>query len=103
MRGGRVCAVEWIYFFVPTYLGGTFATGCWVGGGLPGLLGVVGVLGLLGLLGPVLRLLVLGVLVLGVVALGARGGGLRGGGVGRDAAPTDVGGTYWVGCWLWGS
>ena len=72
MRGGRVCAVEWIYFFVPTYLGGTFATGCWVGGGLPGLLGVVGVLGLLGLLGPVLRLLVLGVLVLGVVALGLR-------------------------------
>ena len=73
MRGGRVCAVEWIYFFVPTDLGGTFATGCWVGEGLPGLLGVVGVLGLLGLLGPVLRLLVLGVLVLGVVALGARG------------------------------
>ena len=70
MRGGRVCAVGWIYFFVPTSQGGTFAIGCWVGEGLPGLLGVVGVLGLLGLLGPVLRLLVLGVLVLGVVGLG---------------------------------
>ena len=75
MRGGRVCAVGWMYVFVPTSQGGIFAAGCWVGGGLPGLLGVVGVLGLLGLLGPVLRLLVLGVLVLGVVGLGARGGG----------------------------
>ena len=87
MRGGRVCAVGWIYFFVPTSQGGIFAAGCWVGGGLPGLLGVVGVLGLLGLLGPVLRLLVLGVLVLGVVALGARGGGLRGGGGGVMLRP----------------